>query len=393
MNLLSLVEQFGQDEAAVIPAVDAKRCLHYVDRLHPCTACADLCPAGAITLSEPDKTPVLDPEACEHCLACLPGCPTGVYGAEDAVPDLVRCAGRLHCDVLEVVCIHHLDSACGPGDAAVRVQGCLAGVGGGAYLALAAGGVPAVVVRTDSCAECPWGTLETNVRAHVARAEALLNLWDSPLAITVVGEKEATWQERPLYLAESPPVSRRALAQMAREAEGAKITSSRNPFHERLRSVRGIEALPPLEEGAREGTLPAEAGFAMVYVDAACSACGTCERACPTGAIEMEVTDDWFRLTFAPQACLVCDVCARLCPEEAISVDHEPVVGSIFGEARLLLLCEGEARRCMRCNAPFAPRETGDRYCEICEFRRSNRFGTQPPPHGVGRAQGRREKS
>lgn len=395
MNLLSLVEKLGQDEAAVIPAVDAKRCLHYVDRLNPCTACADLCPAGAITLAEPDKMPNLDPEACQHCLACLPACPTGVYSAEDAVPDLVRCAGRLHYSVLEVACIHHPDIERGPGEAAVRVQGCLAGVGSGAYLALAARGVPSVVVRTDVCGQCPWGTLEANVSVQVARAEAILNLWDNPMVITVAGDKEATWQERPIYRAESPPFTRRALAQMAREEEGERIISGKNPFHERLRSVHGVQALPPLEEGVLERALPAEAGFAMVYVGDACSACGTCERACPTGAIEVDVTDDWFRLTFAPQACLACDMCARLCPEEAITIEHAPMVTSIFGEAKLFLLYEGEARRCLRCNAPFAPRKAGDQYCEICDFRRQNRFGTKPPPRsvGVGRAQRRKDSS
>lgn len=386
MNLLSLVERFGREETANFPELDSKRCLHYRDRLDPCTVCADLCPVEAISFAESSKLPRIDPELCRHCMACLPACPTGAFTADDAVPDLVRCAELLHSEQLEVMCIHHPDLNRGPGDAAVRVRGCLAGLGSGAYLTLAARGVPAVSIRVDACNHCPWGNLQTSVGAQVARAEAVLNLWDNPTAFSLVRDTEATWQERPVYRAESPPFTRRALAQMAREPEGEHVISGKQPFHERLRTLGSLQHLPPLTESTLTGTLPAEAGFAIVYVDDACSACGTCGRACPAGALAVEVTDDWFRLTLASQACLACDVCAHLCPEEAIVVDHEPIIAGIFGETHLFLLHEGEARRCARCNAPFAPRQPDDKHCEICDFRRKNRLGTKVPPGIAQRA-------
>ena len=51
------------------------------DQCVSCGACADACPAGAI--SQGDSQYVIDADACLECGACADTCPTGSIAPED----------------------------------------------------------------------------------------------------------------------------------------------------------------------------------------------------------------------------------------------------------------------------------------------------------------------
>ncbi len=52
--------------------------LVFCDERLPCDPCAEACPNGCITLTEPVVgEPVLDAEACDGCGACITSCPAG----------------------------------------------------------------------------------------------------------------------------------------------------------------------------------------------------------------------------------------------------------------------------------------------------------------------------
>lgn len=393
MNLISLAEKLSGEQRTPT-TFDAQRCLHSKDKLSGCTACFDICPTDAI---QPGSPPQFNAEACEHCFACLPACPTGAYAAEDELPDLLRCLARLDSDTMELICQHHPTPSLGLDGrtAAIQVRGCLAGLGVAAYLHLSTHTLERVIVRTDACAQCPWQSLVNRVENQVDEAKHWLRAWQrqefiETLSILPEGVK------RPLHRADSPPVSRRDLFRgHVGEPPPTDITSSLNPFHQRLRTLSALHQLTS-PTGYYSIPLPQDSGFARLSVSENCSACGTCVRACPTRALALETDDGQFihgdprfQLTFSIQACIGCDACAHVCPEQAITVDHEQTLGDILqppgsdSSVAEETLLEVNLATCERCRGAFAAASMQDGLCSVCAYRRQNPFGSRMPPHLV----------
>jgi len=139
VSLLNAAERFASiDRSQVL--LDGKRCLHAQDQSSDCEACFSVCPVAAITAGKP---PTLDVERCESCLACLPVCPVGAYRADDNVADLLTCATHIEDQPVELLCGLHPQPGTGanPEAIGIQIQGCLVGLGSGAFLTLSALGV------------------------------------------------------------------------------------------------------------------------------------------------------------------------------------------------------------------------------------------------------------
>ena len=382
MEFLTVVERLAAlDRSAV--TYDPERCLHSHDKFNDCEACLGICPVEAIQL---DKPPRFDAEACAGCLACLPLCPSGAYNADDSVHDLLNCTTHVESAQIELVCQAHPRAQNGVSEDAVgiRVRGCLAGLGSGTYLALAAMGLEKVTVRLDACSECPWSSLRGQVDVQVETARHLLSAWDKADFVQAVTELETTC-ERPLWDAQNPPLSRRDLfvmlsrqgqATLARalEKEGAPAGKQAGRGHRRL--ANAITHLPqPEVDLSLDGM-----GFGMLTVSEDCTACGSCARFCPTGAIEFEIDKEagTYSLNFVPQQCIGCQACLHICADSAVSLDSAPALEQVFGSNEALTLRSGELSRCDRCHAYFAGR-LDDHLCPNCEFRQKNPFGSRLP--------------
>ena len=50
------------------------------------SACADVCPADCIRISDAEEQAYIDPEECIDCGACESACPVKAIYAEDVVP-------------------------------------------------------------------------------------------------------------------------------------------------------------------------------------------------------------------------------------------------------------------------------------------------------------------
>ncbi|MEW6717357.1 MAG: 4Fe-4S dicluster domain-containing protein [Chloroflexota bacterium] len=385
MNLFTIAERLSAIDRSAV-TLDAAHCLHARGRLSACEVCFDVCPTEAI---QPGKPPTLNAEKCRTCLACLPVCPVGAYSADDAVPSLLNCAARLEGRLLELLCELHpsADEGISADSVGIRLRGCLAGLGSGAYLALVAMGIQRIIARTDVCEDCPWSSLEPRIQAQIAHSNQLLSAWgkDSVLScITVLSEG----QKRPLWEAENPPLSRRDLFQMvakqgqvaiARAMTAEQITGERRPGRDRLRIIGAMSHLPECQ--GETGLLLDTGDYAILSVSEECSACAVCVRVCPTSALQMQQSNKemHYRLQFNPRLCIGCELCVHVCLPKAMDVNHTPTYSQVFGVSDSVVLSEGKLIQCQNCNVLFATKSDG-KYCTTCEYRRKNPFGSVIPP-------------
>lgn len=382
MNLLGLASRLGEIMTHVPVAFDPACCLHASDHFSTCTACFDICPTGAV---QPGTPPTLDAEACRHCFACLPVCPVGAWTAVDNADALLACTARLGVKTCEILCMLNPNLALETPSAAaaIRLRGCLAGLGVGTYLMLASQGMEQVSIRTEACADCPWQGLHTQVTTQVRQAQELLSLWGKADVLTTPQPVSVTeTQKRPIYHASSPPLSRRKLFRGQAVEQNSPTEPEANakptPFHERLRVLQAIRQLP--QPQAQEKTVSlAGLGFALVTVNNACTACGACARACPTGALQMETAVSSYHLDFSAQICIACDICSHVCAAQAITLTPDPPFDQVFGPEVKQTVRQGGLTPCRKCRTLFAA-EPGVHLCPVCEFRRQHPFGSVMPP-------------
>jgi ferredoxin len=384
MEFISVVERLAALDHSTV-AYEPQRCLYTHDKFANCEACLGVCPLEAI---QPGQPPHFEAEACTGCLACLPMCPTGAYSADDAVHNLLNCTSHVESTQLELVCQAHPKAQNGVSDDAVgiRVRGCLAGLGSGTYLALVALGMEKIIVRLDACSECPWGELQKQVEAQVEEARRLMAAWGKADLLRTTTIQETDYP-RPLWEAQNPPLSRRDLFVMlsrqgqttlarAIEREDAPAGKQAGRGHRRL--ANAMAHLPQLK---RDKDLSlAGLGFGALDVSETCSACGSCARICPTGALTFQKDRNGsnYSLHFTPQQCIGCQACLHVCAESSLRLDPAPSFDRVFGSQEPVTLRSGELSRCEHCHALFAARP-GAHLCSLCEFRQQNPFGSRLP--------------
>jgi ferredoxin len=392
-------------------ALDPKRCLHTIWKFSSCDACFDVCPVAAI---QPGKPPVLDSQKCASCLACLPACPTGAFMTDDAAPSLSNCLARLDAQRVELFCAQYPQPEIGlpDMDAAVKLRGCLAGLGAGGYLAPLALGLEQVCVRLDGCQTCAWGSLRPRIEAQIAAAQRLLEPWGKAGALQIyagagahapaagaaaavvsasgvpaAGVPAAIDHPRPVWDADNPPLSRRDFFRMASRQsrmttarilnQRADTVAPRQPGKDHRRITATLRHLP--QPAPWSGFSLAGLGYGVLQISAECSACGVCANICPTAALKFQREDEArFSLVFNPADCIACGICVQVCTPAAIALDDAPHSSQIFDVDTLVLL-EGPLARCESCSVLMAA-QPGKKFCALCEFRRKNPLGGVMPP-------------
>ena len=388
MDLINVVDGLTADGPGRVE-LKPERCLTSLDRFSECTACVNACPTQALQAAKP---PVLDIGQCVGCLACLPACPVDAFEAHDAVASLLSCAARVAPRPVDLLCEVHPDpkAAKDGSDLGMLLRGCLAGLGAGAYLGLAALGIERVQVRMDACASCSLGDLQGEIAAQVNTAGEFLAAWGRPDMLEEVHSLPLEDRHnRPVWWAENPPISRRDLLRMTfmqgqsgegRELAAEEPLSGKQPPRDRRRFLRAADSLQSNQPGRSATALPMAASFGSLRIANNCDACGACARVCPTGAVRYETQDDArYRLLFNSQACMACGLCQAACAPEAINIERHLTLGEVFGEPTWKVLSQDELVRCSRCGVLFPARQAS-KVCTLCQYREQNPFKKVLPP-------------
>lgn len=394
-NLIMSITQAAMalaESERVDVSLDASRCLHSLDKSSGCELCVNACPVDAITFVEGNgkMTVSHDGETCVKCGLCLRVCPVEAFTGDNGVPDLLAFVSqRDKRGIVELACALHPGKEKGPpqSDVVVNTGACLAALGPSAIMSLMALGVAHVIFRVDVCQACPLGRSKAEINKTVAQFKNLFagdEGFGSP--VTLLESIHDDWPSRPVASAKAPPKSRRdffrALTMPEELPEDVRCLmfvempeDGKYPPRERLRLIRALKFIPedllssePLE------TFQAS----KIAADEECTACGVCERACPTGAMQFIGDDgDSFTLTFTAGSCTDCGLCLTYCEPQALIRDGAPRLYDWLAEEPAVLL-SGDLKNCRRCGAPFAQSLAGD-LCPVCDYRSKNLFGSKLP--------------
>ena len=385
MGLFTAAERFLSLDRSVVK-FESESCLHTQNQFSDCEACFSMCPVSAI---QPGSPPSLDSSKCVGCLACLPICPVDAYAADDGVQALLTCIARSETTHIEIVCEKNLNGehGCSSNNIGIQVHGCLAGLGVGGLIALASMGMESIILRLDGCKDCALGNLRPHIVDQITQAKTLLSVWEKTDILFSVSDLSEIIQ-RPLWNSKNPPLSRRDLFRLAtrqgkiaiaHSIEKTKSGDNHQSGKDRRRIINAISHLSSLEV-INDPILTGET-YSIIKVSEACTACGVCVRACPTGALQFTTDDEgsYFELDFLAQYCIGCRLCAHTCFPNAIVVENSPRFSQVFGSKEPSHLCQGDLSHCQNCNTVFKAR-SGVQLCPACDYRKTNPFGSRLPP-------------
>ncbi len=378
--------------------LDQASCLHSRDKFSTCAICVDACPVSALAAEQSEGTTsiTLDTESCANCGLCARLCPVGALTIRDGAAELLALVSQQEKrHIVELVCDHHPAAEIGPpqSDLVVRSRGCLAALGPSLFMSLLALDVTHILLRLDACHACPLGQAQDQISRCAAQTEALLNSRNgrgSPL--TLLKNRNDAWPSRTVRSLKMPAKSRRDffrsfmgpqdLSPAARLLMLEDLPEEgKAPPAERQRLQLALSILP-VELLSQE---PLHAfGLSMIDAGDSCNACRSCERVCPTGAMQFAIDEaDHYALIFDAGPCTNCAACIDLCEPGALQRGRTPALIDWFNGPQTLR--GGPLSRCPRCGAGFAG-ESASGLCPVCDFRQKNPFGSRLPPQVHGKS-------
>ena len=347
----------------MIPAPELRgaNCTRFRFRYSACRRCADACPHGALRLT--DEGAAIDEDKCRRCGLCVVACRTDAFTMPSlaSMPLVEKARGRTS-----------LSIACEPsGETADVLVPCLGALGAAQLAYLAQEGTAVSLCGSWHCSSCAHGTRGSAQLAEVLEAVETLRAATAAdwAVLTEVQGTVVPREER-----QPDGASRRRL--FRRIAHPSQ--SDRSPAAPvAVVPLRAIRPARPVASAQRDllrllkldvpgDPIPAMAALpaAELRLDAGCTGCEACARACPTAALQVHETEVRWALSFDASHCVGCGVCAESCQPRVLTLtDALPAGGLAVSEARVL--AAKPKQRCTRCDRAFiAPEPTA--LCEVC---------------------------
>jgi len=395
-SIARIVDQF---EAAPINLAP-EWCLRRRHKQAPCRRCLEACPTQAITEGDPVA---LDIERCVGCGLCLHLCPTEAFGPGDRAGKLLEVLGLLSDDRVELACGRKDSLALTRAEVTyvVEVKPCLAILSLPTFLAAVAqrtamdrsGHTGRLWLNDEPCADCPIGSVQSEVRRMVETANRLLAAFgQGPCFFTYSGSPDLLAgepQERPVVQGDLPRYSRRGFFDsLRRQAQGALVSvvaeslpaESRPAVEDKLphRLPPGRRSLArvltrlgqPTVERIETTGLP----LAAVSIEGDCTACSLCARFCPSGALAFAADEGHFVINFTAVNCLGCTICSLICPTRAVAFEPEVETRQLVKGAPRTLRA-GELAPCQGCGVPCAAGDD-EPLCFVCRQRQEQSWLT-----------------
>ncbi len=343
-NLESLLKLIDPEPVLI----DHQACLAARHKRAACRACVDLCPVGALTVSE-GKVQV-DSGTCTRCGLCVGVCPTSAVSIRGVDEAAILNAATVSCSKVagsgaQVPCLGYLstDHLIGMGLQRESFE-----------------------LVSGDCEACPWREGGALAGRAVDAAQEALTAMGSSHTLRLVRQSDLETDQT----ASGRSLSRRDLFSLwrAESIQVAKqfvpertINFAKLPSKVPARRVRWLRQVSP-EGVATDAVMPAGPWKGRVVSDA-CTGCPICVSFCPTGALtKVEENGEWV-LSHQPAACVGCNTCVQLCPTRAIGEEPIPVEAMVAGEVREL--ARRAEKRCATCRREFRGRPT-DTHCPQC---------------------------
>ena len=384
--VLQLRESVGEFEKPKFFQYKQKICAHSRNEKIGCTACIDVCSAGAIRSDASMKGRgsagfgaaggsanslagiIVEPHLCVGCGACTTVCPSGAISY--ATPRLNEQGKRIR-TLLATYQRASGDAVAGPAALLIHSQGAglelIGALGRAARTDATVRGVPARVLPLDVF--------------HTASVG--IDLWLSAIAFGAA----QVWV---LMTDEEAPDYRDAVAAQMQVAQAILTGMGLKGMHLRIVAARDVATLDAALRDAPAQAVPRAATFAVqadkrATLDLAidhllrhaapppdvialpapaspfgnlivnadrCTMCLSCVSACPEAALADN--PDKLELRFIEKNCVQCGLCASTCPEQAITLEPRLWLAD-GGKARnqLRVLNASEPYSCVRCSKPF----------------------------------------
>lgn len=368
-------------------AVEPALCSRLRTPRSACATCAEVCPAGAIRITDEGAAIVGN---CDGCGVCFAACPNGAFrilGRDDHA-FLTGIRDRCRPPVSE------FRIRCPRGDAPADLTlPCLGRLTEVMLLEPLRLGAAVTEILEPPCEACPSARAVSQLGKLLRGTRALCEL---------LGRGADAIRERRVPLRRLParterPVTRRDfLRVMEGQATGVAaasppsssgLTGRAGPsFRDLLAQQREspkrrlllecLRGFGPTSAGAPVRVpVPSPPGaevpsrdaiFAELRATNQCTGCGVCATLCPTGALTARWVDRQFVLDFRPWACTNCQVCVIVCRPQAIHSGETARVDRLL-RAQEVRLLQVSGATCRLCLAAFPA--DGTEVCPLCTDR------------------------